>query len=142
MFAVRCLRIYLSLIALTCLQKACAIFLQSIGKAEAAIPLSMIRDVILLIAFSLVLPLYLGVTGIFWAAPAADLLAAAITAFVVARVWKQLKETVTETKIENAVLKPSKPGVILTIDREHGSNGKRIGQLVAEKLTFRSTIKK
>ena len=96
-FAVNCLRIYLSLITLTCLQKACAIFLQSTGKAKAAIPLSMIRDVVLLIAFSLILPVRLGVTGIFWAAPAADILAILITALVIFRVWKQLSEPKTQT---------------------------------------------
>lgn len=90
-FAVVCLRIYLSLILLTCLQKVCAIFLQSIGKAKAAAPLSVLRDV-LLIGFSLVIPLVYGVTGIFWAAPAADLVAMFITAGVMARVWKGLKE--------------------------------------------------
>ncbi len=31
-------------------------------------------------------------------------------------------------------LKPSKPGVIITIAREHGSSGKQIGKLVAQKL--------
>lgn len=90
-FAVVCLRIYLSLILLTCLQKVCAIFLQSIGKAKAAAPLSVLRD-ILLIGFSLVIPLAYGVTGIFWAAPAADIAAMLITAGVMARVWKGLKE--------------------------------------------------
>jgi cytidylate kinase len=142
LFAVNCLRIYLSLIVLTCLQKACAIFLQSIGKAKAAIPLAMLRDVILLDALSISLPVLLGVTGIFWAAPVADILAIAITAFVVIRVWKQLsatgaavqRETQTAAAVSAPLLKPSKPGVIITIDREHGSGGKLIGQLVAEKL--------
>ncbi|MDR0597250.1 MAG: cytidylate kinase family protein [Treponema sp.] len=101
-------------------------------------PLSMIRDVVLLIAFSLVLPLFFGVTGIFWAAPSADILAMVITALVLIRVWKQLEGTAAETQAarpeKTAVLKPSKPGVIITIDREHGSGGKVIGQLVAEKL--------
>lgn len=31
-------------------------------------------------------------------------------------------------------LKPSKPGVIITIAREHGSSGKQVGKLVAQKL--------
>ena len=88
-FAVACLRIYLSLILLTCLQKVCAIFLQSMGKAKAAAPLSILRDV-LLIVFSLAIPLALGVTGIFWAAPAADILAMAVTAGVMVKVWKEL----------------------------------------------------
>lgn len=33
-----------------------------------------------------------------------------------------------------AVIQPSRPGVIITIAREHGSSGKQIGKLVAEKL--------
>ncbi len=32
------------------------------------------------------------------------------------------------------VIRPSKPGVIITIAREHGSSGKQIGKLVAEEL--------
>jgi len=108
-FAISCLRIYLSLIILTCIQKACAIFLQSIGKAAAAIPLSIIRDIVFLIAFSLIIPAYIGVTGIFWAAPAADILAIAITAVVLLRVWKQLDSVKTkDARMTEAVtLKPS-----------------------------------
>ncbi|MDR3172390.1 MAG: MATE family efflux transporter [Treponema sp.] len=104
-FAVTCLRIYLSFIILTCIQKACAIFLQSIGKAAAAIPLSIIRDVVFLIAFSLIIPAYIGVTGIFWAAPAADILAMVITALVLLRVWKQL-DSANAKYTEAATLKP------------------------------------
>lgn len=89
-FATGCLRIYLSLILFTCLQKVCAIFLQSIGKAHLAAPLSMLRDV-LLIAASLIVPLKFGVTGIFWAAPIADILAFIPTVFIMAKVWKSLK---------------------------------------------------
>ncbi|MFR1753463.1 MAG: MATE family efflux transporter [Oscillospiraceae bacterium] len=88
-FAVQCLRIYLSLILFTCVQKVCAIFLQSIGKAKAAAPLSILRDV-LLIVFSCLIPIALGVTGIFWAAPIADVLAILVTAAVMVRVWKEL----------------------------------------------------
>lgn len=83
-FAVLCLRIYLSLIALTCVQKVCAIFLQSIGQAKAAAPLAIVRDV-LLILFSVLLSCFLGVTGIFWAAPIADILAMAVTVLVMRR---------------------------------------------------------
>lgn len=91
-FATGCLRIYLSLILFTCLQKVCAIFLQSIGKAHLAAPLSMLRDVFLIIA-SLLVPLKFGVTGIFWAAPIADVLAFIPTALIMLKVWKSLKES-------------------------------------------------
>lgn len=88
-FATHCLRVYLSLLLFTCLQKACAMFLQSIGHAKAAVPLSVLRDV-LLIALSIIMPVRMGVTGIFWAAPVADFVAIVITAVVVARVWKTM----------------------------------------------------
>lgn len=90
-FAVLCLRIYLSLITFTCVQKVCAIFLQSIGHAKTAAPLSVLRDV-LLIVFSLVVPIFGGVTGIFWAAPIADIIAVSITGIVMARLWKALEQ--------------------------------------------------
>ncbi|MCM1538248.1 MAG: MATE family efflux transporter [bacterium] len=133
-FAVGCLRIYLSLIVLTCVQKVCAIFLQSIGHAKAAAPLSVLRDVFL-IALSLIVPMFLGVTGIFWAAPAADVLAIAITAVVMVKLWKQLQAADAQQMTSVALpAYPTKEGVVLTISREHGSAGKRIGQLAAEKL--------
>lgn len=93
-FAILCLRIYLALIPVTCVQKVCAIFLQSIGKAKAAAPLSILRDALLII-FSLIIPVFLGVTGIFWAAPIADILAILITAVVMFRVWKELRHEST-----------------------------------------------
>lgn len=131
-FATQCLRIYLSLILFTCVQKVCAIFLQSIGHARAAVPLSVLRDA-LLIVFSLILPLRLGVTGIFWAAPAADTIAVLVTFFFMVRLWNELSQRPAE-ETGMAVLQPSQAGIILTISREHGSAGKQIGQLVAEKM--------
>lgn len=48
---------------------------------------AILRDA-LLIVFSQLLPLFFGVTGIFWAAPAADVLAIAVTAPVMRRLRK------------------------------------------------------
>jgi len=133
-FAVLCLRIYLSLIMLTCTQKVCAIFLQSIGHARKAAPLSILRDM-LLILFSILAPMLLGVTGIFWAAPVADVISMLITAAVMVRLWRELgEEEKCQPKTPDLSLQPSHPGVIVTISREHGSAGKRIGQLVAQKM--------
>ena len=137
-FATLCLRIYLSAIILTCAQKVCAIFLQSIGNAKAAAPLSLLRD-LFLIVLSLIAPRLLGVTGIFWAAPAADVLAMAITIPVMLGVYRQLKSVPVSTNKANTsaaapVLAPSHPGVIVTVARQHGSSGKRVAQLLADKL--------
>ncbi len=133
-FAVLCLRIYLALILVTCVQKVCAIFLQSIGKAKAAAPLSILRDALLII-FSLLIPVFLGVTGIFWAAPIADVLAILITFAVMVRVWKELSRG-NKAQEPTAAIQPSRQGAIITIAREHGSAGKRIGQLVAQRLNI------
>lgn len=133
-FAVLCLRIYLSLILITCVQKVCAIFLQSIGKAKAAAPLSVLRDV-LLIVFSLLIPIALGVTGIFWAAPIADVLAILVTFTMMVRIWKELAHGDREQE-PMSVIQLSHQGVIITIAREHGSAGKRIGQLAAQQLNI------
>ena len=134
-FAVLCLRIYLSLIIFTCVQKVCAIFLQSIGHAKAAAPLSILRDVLLII-FSLFVPIVGGVTGIFWAAPIADMIAVSITGVVMAKLWKSLEQEKrkVQTGTESQSIRASSPGVIITIAREHGTAGKQIGQLVAQKL--------
>ena len=88
-FAIGCLRIYLSLVIFTCLQKACAMFLQSIGHAKAAVPLSVLRD-LLLIALAILMPMRMGIMGILWSAPVADAIAMTITAVVVIRVWRTM----------------------------------------------------
>ena len=133
-FAVYCLRIYLSLVIFTCLQKACAMFLQSIGHARAAVPLSILRDV-LLIVLAILMPMGMGIMGILWSAPVADIIAIVITAAVVLRVWRQLSvPAAQEAESAQTVLRPSRPGVIITIAREHGTAGKKIGQIVAQQL--------
>ncbi len=134
-FAVRCLRIYLLLILFTCVQKVCAIFLQSIGRAQAAAPLAILRD-LLLILFLIIMPVFAGVTGIFWAAPIADVIAMLITAVVMMGLWKELQKAEAQhtQSASTGHIQPSRPGVIVTISREHGSAGKRIGQMLAEMM--------
>ncbi len=100
-FAVPCLRIYLMLIAFTCLQKVCAIFTQSIGEAKIAAPLSFLRD-ILVIVCALLVPLRLGVMGVVWAAPIADAIALAGTLPVMIVVWKKLGKLQREVPLPTA----------------------------------------
>ena len=106
-FAIGCLRVYLSLVTFTCLQKACAMFLQSIGHARAAVPLSALRDV-LLIALAILLPTRMGITGILWSAPVADVIAMAITAAVVIRVWKGMGADDRAADQQNGAAFPTK----------------------------------
>lgn len=50
-FALRAFRIYLSMVVLACVNKACFIFLQAVGKALASTLLSMIREVVFGVGF-------------------------------------------------------------------------------------------
>ena len=61
----------------------------------------------LLIVLSLLLPLKLGVNGIFWAAPVADTAAFIITAFVMVRLWRKLSHSPAHAQADGAaVLQP------------------------------------
>ena len=55
-FAVRSFRVYLCMIVLACVNKACFIFLQAMGRAGASTALSMLREVVFGVGFALLLP--------------------------------------------------------------------------------------
>ena len=80
-FAVKCFRIFLMLCPLNGFQTVAAIFLQAIGKPVKSAIVTLSRQIVFLIPVAIVLPMYLGVTGVLWAGPVADGLAF-ILAFV------------------------------------------------------------
>ncbi len=132
-FAEKTFRIFLSLVTFTCTIKMTSIFFQAVGKPVQAVISSMIRDIICFIPLILILPNFLGIEGILLAAPIADFIGMIVAAALTIVFLKSLKLKPHEEKADT-VLKPSKKGVIITIAREHGSAGKQIGKLVAEKL--------
>ena len=73
-FAVRAFRIYLCMVIPACVNKACFIFLQSMGKAAASTALSMLREVVFGVGFALLLPLMFGLDGVLYSMPVSDLL--------------------------------------------------------------------
>lgn len=132
-FAERTFRIFLSLVTFTCIIKMTSIFFQAVGKPVQAVISSMIRDIVCFIPLILILPKSFGIEGILFAAPVADFIAMIVAVILTVAFMRSMK-TEQMKKQDEAVLKPSKPGVIVTIGREHGSSGKQIGKLVAEKL--------
>lgn len=90
-FACLCFRVFLGGILLCCIQKASSIFLQSIGKPVKAAVLSLSRDVVFLLPGIVLLAELFGVTGMLWAAPIADVLAALLTLFLVGSEWKRMR---------------------------------------------------
>lgn len=132
-FGEKTFRIFLSLVTFTCIIKMTSIFFQAVGKPIRAVIASMIRDIVCFIPLIIILPLFFGIDGILFAAPMADFIAMIVATVLTVTFMKTLKNSKSEEIAEN-ILKPSKKGVIVTIAREHGSSGKQIGKLVAEKL--------
>ena len=133
-FGEKTLRIFLSLTTISCLIKMNSIFFQAVGRPVHAVIASMIRDVVCFTPLILLLPLINpDVEMILYAAPISDVIAMVVTAFLSVSFIKSLHAPVVSDN-EDAVLKPSRPGVIITIAREHGSSGKQVGKIVAEKL--------
>lgn len=132
-FAEKTFRIFLSLVTFTCTIKMTSIFFQAVGKPVQAVVSSMIRDIVCFIPLILILPLFFGIEGILFAAPAADFIAMIVAASLTITYMNSLKTKAVSNEAEVAI-KESRKGVIITIAREHGSSGKQIGKLVAEKL--------
>lgn len=126
-------RIFLSLVTFTCTIKMTSIFFQAVGKPISAVVASMIRDIICFVPLIIILPMFFEIQGILYAAPCADFIAMIVAAALTVKFMISLKKQPAEEE-SAAALKPSKKGVIITIAREHGSSGKQIGKLVAEKL--------
>lgn len=74
-FAVKAFRIFLMLCPLTGFQTIAAVYLQAVGKPVKSAILSLARQIIFFIPTALILPRFMGVTGVLWTGPVADGLA-------------------------------------------------------------------
>lgn len=126
-------RIFLSLVTFTCTVKMSSIFFQAVGKPLRAVAASMIRDIVCFIPLIIILPRFFGIKGILYAAPCADLIAIIVAAILTVTFMKTIR-TENRTRADSEVIRQGGKGVIITIAREHGSSGKQIGKLVAERL--------
>lgn len=91
-FAIRAFRIYLCMMVLACVNKACFIFLQAMGKAAASTFLSMVREIVFGVGFALLLPVYWGLDGVLYSMPLSDILTFIIAVFLIVGTYKELKE--------------------------------------------------
>lgn len=90
-FAVMSFRIFLMLCPLTGFQTVAAIYLQAIGKPVKSAILSLSRQIIFFVPTIIILPLFLGVTGVLWTGPVADGLAFVLALGLILYERKQLK---------------------------------------------------
>lgn len=89
-FAIKAFRIYLCMMILACVNKACFIFLQAVGKALSSTMLSMFREVVFGVGFALLLPVFFGLDGVLYSMPVSDILTFIISAIIIMKTYKEL----------------------------------------------------
>ena len=89
-FAIKAFRVYLCMMVLACVNKACFIFLQAVGKALSSTLLSMLREVVFGVGFTLLLPVFFGLDGVLYSMPVSDALTFLISAALIAKTYREL----------------------------------------------------
>lgn len=90
-FALKSFRVYLCMIVLACVNKACFIFLQAMGKAAAPTILSLIREVVFGVGFALLLPLFFGLDGVLYSMPLSDVLTFCVAVYLIIETYRELR---------------------------------------------------
>jgi len=91
-FAVHCIRIFLSLVVLSCVNKSVSIFLQALGKAKLSCLLSLLREIFCGVGLPLLLPRFFGLDGILYFMPVSDIVTCVASVFAVVAVYRELME--------------------------------------------------
>ncbi len=97
-FAVKAFRIYLCMMILACVNKACFIFLQAMGKAAESTVLSMIREIVFGVGFAILLPRFFALDGVLYSMPVSDVLTFIIAVVLIIKTYKQLNTQSEENK--------------------------------------------
>ena len=95
-FAVKAFRVYLCLMVPACVNKACFIFLQAVGRALASTLLSMFREVVFGVGFALLLPVFFGLDGVLYSMPVSDVLTFLLSAVIMVKTCRELAPDVQE----------------------------------------------
>ena len=91
-FAIKAFRTYLCMMIFACVNKACFIFLQAMGKAVASTVLSMIREIVFGVGFALLLPIFFGLDGVLYSMPVSDLLTFLIALLLIIVTYRELNK--------------------------------------------------
>lgn len=89
-FTVKCFRIYLSMMVLATINKGTFIFLQAMGKGAASTTISLMREIVLGVFLPVILPVFMGLDGLLWSFPLADIITALVTLVFVVRTFREL----------------------------------------------------
>lgn len=91
-FAVMYFRVFLMLCLLNGFQIVAAIYLQAVGKPMKSAAVTLSRQIIFLIPAAILLPKFMGVTGVLWSGPVADGLAFILSLTLIIYEMKKLKQ--------------------------------------------------
>ncbi len=98
-FAVRAFRVYLCMVVFACVNKACFIFLQAMGRAVSSTVLSMVREIVFGVGFALLLPVSFGLDGVLYSMPLSDALTFVIAFCLILWTYRGLEEKMVELPI-------------------------------------------
>ncbi len=89
-FAVKCFRIYLCMMMLATVNKGTFIYLQALGKAMASTAVSLTREIIFGVFLPIILPMFMGLDGLLWSFPVADILTFVIALGFIRHTYREL----------------------------------------------------
>ena len=89
-FAVKSFRVYLCMMPLAMLNKGSFIYLQALGKAVLSTVISLTREIIFGVFLPIIMPIFLGLDGLLYSFPAADILTFIIAIVIVRMTYKEL----------------------------------------------------
>lgn len=93
-FAIRCFRIYLCMMIPATVNKGTFIFLQALGKAKESTLISLMREVVFGVLLPVIMPVFMGLEGILWSFPVADILTLFFTIYYLHGTYKSLSTPV------------------------------------------------
>lgn len=91
-FVVKSFRIYLCMMPLAMVNKGTFIYLQALGKAAVSTIISLTREIVFGVLLPAIMPIFMGLDGILFSFPAADVLTFAIAVVFIVKVYKELSE--------------------------------------------------
>lgn len=90
--SIKGVRMYLLMMPIVGINIVSTSYFQSIGKAKMSMFVSLLRQVILLIPFTLILPIFIGLDGVWAAGACTDFFSVAITAVLIFKEFKSLNK--------------------------------------------------
>ena len=111
------------------------VLFQAVGKSLKSTLLTVIRTVLLFVPLAYLFSRF-GLDYFWLTYPVTDSITSLVGFFMCRSFWKHPYLSKKKNGEPEAVIQKSRPGVIIAIAREHGSSGKQIGKLVAERLNI------